>query len=259
MNVVALDVGNTNVTVGLFHAAEGGGADELIDSWRLVSERARTADEWWTYLSAVTGRATLDAAVVGSVVPQVTAELERAFRRHRVPLAVVDASRLPVRLAVDPAEVGADRVANAVAAARRHPLPAAVVDFGTATTLDVIAGDGTYLGGAIAPGVMTALQALMGRAARLSHVDIFVPARSIGRSTADALRVGLLHGTAGQVDRLIELAEGEAGPFASVVATGGLAEWVAPVSRRIGAVDPDLTLWGLLYCWRLSQGQGEPA
>lgn len=259
MNVWALDVGNTNVTVGLFRSAEGGGEDALVDSWRLVSERARTADEWWAYLTAVTGGRAPDAAVVGSVVPEVTAELERAFRRRRVPLATVEARRLPVPLAVEASEVGADRVANAVAAARRHPLPAAVVDFGTATTLDVVGPDGTYLGGAIAPGVMTALQALMGRAARLSHVDIFVPAAAVGRSTADALRIGLLHGTAGQVDRLIELAEAEVGPFASVVATGGLAEWIAPVSRRILAVDPDLTLWGLLYCWRLANGRGRSA
>jgi type III pantothenate kinase len=252
MRRLAIDVGNTNVTVGLF--VDG----ELSATWRFSSDRRRTADEWWALFAAV-GAVGEDpqAAVIGSVVPVITGEIERALSAHGRPPLVVRASDLPVRLAVNRDEVGADRIANAVGVARRHRLPAVVVDLGTATTIDVVAADGTYLGGAIAPGILTALQALLERAARLSQVEMYVPESVIGRTSADCLRAGVLFGTAGQIDRLVEMAAAELGAAPFVVATGGLAEWVMPVARTITVLDPDLTLWGLYHCWELAGGAGE--
>lgn len=249
--MLALDVGNTNVTVGLF--VDG----QLTADWRFSSDRQRTSDEWWVLLKAAMAvEPPADASVIGSVVPSISEALTRAFDRHGLPCFIVRASDLPVPVAVDRQEVGADRIANAVAAARRHRLPAVIVDLGTATTVDAVAKDGTYLGGAIAPGVMTSLQALLSRAARLSQVELYIPPKAIGQTTADCLRVGVLHGTAGQVDRLVECIRAELGEEAIVIATGGFAEWVAPVSRTVEVIDGDLTLYGLYYCWELAQRDG---
>jgi type III pantothenate kinase len=186
--------------------------------------------------------------VVASVVPVLTAAYEELAERAtgRPPLVVGPGVRTGMAISYDnPHEVGADRIVNAVAVVERYGAPAIVVDFGTATTFDVVDASGAYLGGAIAPGVETSAEALFRRAARLSAVDLEPPARVIGRTTRESVQAGLLLGEAAMVDGLVRRIWTELGEECVVVATGGLAETMAPLCETVGEVDADLTLRGL--------------
>ena len=247
--LLALDVGNTETTVGLFRG------DHLEILWRLTTTAHRTPDEWAAALTAYltqAGRSTQEvrAAIIASVVPQVTPALREAVERATtVPPAVVDArSRLPIRLDVDePLTVGADRIVNTLAAVQLFKHDTIVVDFGTATTFDCITADGRFIGGVIMPGIRTASDDLVRKAAKLPATELTAPERVIGRRTEDCIRAGVLLGTADAVDGLVRRikAEWPNGGTPRTVATGGLAGLIAPLTREIESVHPDLTLVGL--------------
>jgi type III pantothenate kinase len=243
----AVDVGNTQSVLGLF-------ADEnLVSHWRISTNAALTGDELRVKVLGLLG---LDGyswddvgqVIIASVVPQLTAEWEEVARCScDCPAMVVGPglkTGMPIRYD-NPHEVGADRIVNGVAAFERLGGPVVVIDFGTATTLDVIAEDGAYLGGAIAPGVETSAEALFSKAARLSKVDLEAPAHVIGTNTRASVQAGLLLGEAAMVDGLVRRVWGELGGETPVIATGGLADRMGPLCDTIGHVDLDLTLEGL--------------
>ncbi len=243
--LLAVDIGNSETVVGRFHGAE------LDGFWRLTTGRS-TADELRVAIELlVRETATGWGSIVCSVVPLLTRPWSEALRHvtGRVPVEL-DARNagMPVRVA-DPMSVGPDRLANAYAASRLYGRPAIVVDLGTATTLDCVSKQGAYVGGAIAPGMVTASEELFRRAARLSRVDLRRPQRALGRTTEEALRVGVLWGNAGLVDSLVRRVRGELGGRPRVIATGGLAPILAPECETVELVDEGLTLKGLRLLW----------
>jgi type III pantothenate kinase len=247
--LLAININNTETKVGLFRG------ESLEAHWRLTTTPQRTPDEWAATLTAYlaqAGRSTQEvrAAVVASVVPPVTQGLCEAVERATtvVPRIVDGHSALPITLAVDePLQVGADRILNTLAAATLFHRDTIVVDFGTATTFDCITGDGRFVGGVIMPGIRTASDALIRGTAKLPATELTPPAHVIGRRTDEAIRAGVLLGTADAVDGLVRRikAEWPNGKTPQVIATGGLASLVAPLAREIESVHPDLTLTGL--------------
>ena len=249
--LLALDVGNTETTVGLFQA------DRLVDHWRLTTTTARTPDEWGALLSTYLTNAGhspsgIRAVVIASVAPLVTQGICEGVTAVTgvVPVQVDARSSLPITLDVDePLTVGADRIVNTLAATRLFARDTIVVDFGTATTFDCITADGRFIGGVIMPGIRTASDELVRKTAKLPATELTPPERVIGRRTEECISAGVLWGTADAVDGLIRRiraewpTQGERPPY--VVATGGLAPLVAPLAREIEAVQPDLTLVGL--------------
>lgn len=249
--LLALDIGNTETTVGAFTG------ERLEHLWRFTTTPQRTPDEWAAALVAGLQAADLAArdvraAIVASVAPHVThAVLEAVTLATGARAVVVDGgSRLPITLAVDePLTVGADRIVNTLAASRLFQRDVIVVDFGTATTFDCITGDGRFLGGVIMPGIRTAADDLIRKTAKLPATELTPPPRVIGRRTEDCIRAGVLWGAADAVDGLVGRirAEWPGGGTPLVIATGGLAGLVAPLSRTIESVHPELTLVGLRF------------
>jgi type III pantothenate kinase len=245
--LLAIDVGNTQTQAGVYSG------EELLHEWRLRTERQATADELAADHDQILrlrggSLGELDEMVVASVVPTLSAEYASLSLKYlrREALLIGPGVRTGVPLAIDnPRELGADRIVNAVAAFRRHGGPCIVVDFGTATTFDAVSAAGEYLGGAIAPGIETSLDALTSRAARLVKVDLVAPDRAIGKSTPESMRSGIVYGTVAMVDGMCARMKDELGPDAVVVATGGLSSLVFPHSEQIDEVDPLLTLEGL--------------
>ena len=249
--LLVIDVGNTNVCLGVFDYQ--GDRGELAEHWRLGSRRDVTSDEVSLTLAALFDHAGRTASevtdvIISSVVPPLLPIYERVSTKlfERPPLVVGPGIRtgMPVRYE-NPREVGADRIVNAVAAYEKFGGPVIAVDFGTATTFDCVSERGEYLGGAIFPGIHTAMEALFARASMLHRVEIARPRTVIGRTTTTALQSGLLFGYAGVVDSMVERIRAELGETARVVATGGLAQRVANETRTIERVEPFLTLEGL--------------
>jgi type III pantothenate kinase len=246
---VAVDIGNSDTVVGLFRGAR------LVGFWRLSSGR-RTADEAALTLDLVLGGgrgAPPRGAVLCSVVPNLTLAWSEALARRtgRAPLEVTAETvkgLLPIRYH-DPTAVGADRIANALAARALYGTPAIVVDLGTATSFDCVSREGAYLGGAIAPGVATSAEELFRRAARVPRVELRRPERALGRTTEESLRAGVLWGAAGQVDALVRRLAREMKGEPHVVATGGWAKVVAAECETVDAVDEALTLKGMKILW----------
>jgi type III pantothenate kinase len=249
------DIGNTHTVLGLYEA------DELVHRWRLRTDVERTTDEWGLTLRELFDMAGRDVGAVSGmaiacVVPPTIHTIRQASRRffEVEPLIVGPGVKTGLQIRYDnPREVGADRVVNAVAAYARVGRACIVVDFGTATTFDCLARDGAYLGGAIAPGVGIALDALVTRAAKLPRVEIVKPRTAIGRTTEESMQSGLLFGYVSLVDGLVERLSGEIGGEVSVIATGGLAGVLARESHSIDSVEPNLTLEGLRLVFRRNE------
>jgi len=228
--------------------------ERLAGQFRVGTNPAHTADELAVMLRAfVVDLESLDGIVLCSSVPQLVREYEDfAERWAGAELLVLGpgvSTGVPIRYD-DPREVGPDRIANAVAARERHGTPCVVVDFGTSTNFDVVSAAGEFAGGVLAPGIEISMDALFARAARLPKVPFVAPERVISQTTVQALQSGLVYGFAGQVDAIVDRIREELGaPDAVVVATGGLAELIAPHSRTISAVDQELTLHGLRLVW----------
>jgi type III pantothenate kinase len=246
--LLAVEVGNTNTTFGLFDRA---GA--LTASFRLSTERERMPDEWFALLAALlqaNGHAldVVDGVIISSVVPSVTTWLAEMSRQRLglEPIVVSGDLDVGLRLDVDePRQLGADRIVDCVAAFARHGGPAIVIDLGTATTFDVIGADGAYLGGAIAAGVGTSLEALASNAAQLFNVALRMPEAVIGRNTADQLRAGIVAGHLAMLEGMIVRTRAELGVAATVILTGGYAPLFAGRSPLFEHHDPNLTLDGL--------------
>lgn len=263
--LLAIDVGNTNITLGL---VEGGA---IAATRRAGTPRGMTADELellLTGLLALDGRSLEDvgAMTVASVVPAATASLESVARRRGIAMLIASSGTVPVAVRVDrPGEVGADRIVNALAASRLYGTPAVIVDFGTATTFDCVGPDGAYLGGAIAPGLELGLDALASRTAKLPRVEMRAPDHAIGRDTVSAMQAGTIFGyqalATGLLARLrAELADTTGSPQSDIrtILTGGLsaAPWAHGI-EGVDVIDPDLTLKGLAILHAEVAG-GEP-
>ncbi len=246
--LLAIDVGNTQTVLGLFQGAE------LSLHWRIATVGDRTADELALLFGGFLEQEGLSfsrqitGVCVASVVPDQTQALREMVRRyfHFDPVILGPGVRSGIPILTDnPKEVGADRIANAVAAFDGYGGPAIVVDFGTATTYDAVSEHGEYLGGAIAPGVQVSAVALFSATARLQRVEIGEPRSIIGKNTVESIQSGLLFGTAAEVDGMVERMQKELGGHATVIATGGLAETLAPYCQLINRQEPWLTLKGL--------------
>lgn len=259
--LLVLDVGNTNTVLGVYGAAEsaepGAHYERLIASWRVVTRKSQTVDEYGVLFRNLFAMEALeadevDAIIISSVVPPVDSTLRQVCREYfdLDPMFVEPGIKtgLPVQYE-NPAEVGADRIVNAVAALAKHGGPCVVVDFGTATTFDAISRNGEYMGGVIAPGIGIAAEALFERTARLPRVDIKKPARVIGVNTVGSMQSGLYFGYLALVDGILERLLLELGEGTHVIATGGLARLMAEESEYITEVDDNLTLEGLRLIW----------
>ena len=250
--LLALDVGNTNTVLGLYRL--DGEKPELAAHWRVTTHRNQTADEYgvlFVNLFEMNGMAPgqVHHIIISSVVPPVEGTLRQVCETyfHLQPIFVEPGIKTGMPVLVDnPSELGADRLVNAIAAFERYGGPCIVVDFGTATTFDVISSKGEYLGGAIAPGLGISADALFSHAARLSRVDIKRPAKVIGTNTVTHLQTGLYYGYIGLVDGILERIIAELGAKPRVIATGGLARQISEDSRYIAEIDDMLTLDGLL-------------
>jgi type III pantothenate kinase len=260
VQLLAADIGNTNLTLGLFDDGS------LVGSWRATTRATATTDEVAVTISellALDGRplADLDAVAIASVVPSLTATVERLAReRLNTEPMIVDATALRgvLEIRIDrPAEAGADRLANALAAKTEFGGPAIVVDLGTSTNFDLVSHDGAYIGGAIAPGMGLSLEALVGRASKLPRIELRRPPTAIGANTVHAMQSGAVLGYIGLVSGLLTALRGElteqspADARVTVIATGGYTfePWLAEVPG-IDAVEPDLTLRGIAYAWQ---------
>ena len=252
--LLTVDIGNTNVTVGLFHG------DDCIFFGRLASHVRRTADEYailTRQLLEMNGieRGRIQAIVLGSVVPALTTVMDDAMLRAVGMRAfiVTHAVRLPVRnLYAKPGEVGVDRLANAAGGIARYGAPLLVVDLGTAVTIDVISRDHEYLGGAILPGIEMSAEALSRRTARLPLAAPRCPDQAIGRTSVESIRSGIMHGLVGAIDHLIDLIWEQLGYTTDVVATGGHSSTILAESRHIRHEDAEITLYGLTRIWHIN-------
>jgi type III pantothenate kinase len=252
--LLTLDIGNTEITVGLFRERE------LEAHWRLTTNPDRTPDEWAAAIAAFldhAGRSPSEvrAACLASVAPAVTQSIVEGLEKTtgRSPRAVDARSPLPLTLDVEePLSVGADRVVNALAASQLYGADTIVVDFGTATTFDCVTADARFIGGVIMPGLRTSADQLTRRTAKLPATELLPPERAIGRRTEECIRAGVLFGTADAVDGIVRRIRDEwpGNGSPGVVATGGLARVVAPLTQSIARVDPDLTLQGLALAAR---------
>ena len=257
--LLAIDAGNTYITFAVYDG------DRLAADWRVNSDARRTADEYAVLIAGLAERASLSLSQlttvsIGSVVPRAVAALVEFSRRYlgvEDPFLLTPEVDLGIRICYEPrTDVGADRIANAVAAHALYSGPVIVVDLGTAITFDAVGENGDYLGGAIAPGVEVSLEALISHAAQLRRVALVAPPKAIGTTTVTSVQSGMIYGFAGQVDGVVLRLQEEMGGGAHVVATGGLAELIAPHSRSIREVHPTLTLEGLRLAYERCRGKG---
>ena len=252
--LLAIDLGNTNLTFGLF---EG---EKLVHDWRLSTRRDSTPDELGISLLELIRQEGIDpkkvdAAVVASVVPPLNSSIIQAVRRYFgcEPLMVGPGIKSGLKIHYrDPKEVGADRIVAAMAAFRKYGGPLIIIDFGTGTTYDVVSKEGDYLGGAIAPGMGISVEALYERAARLQRVELKAPANVIGRTTVESMQAGIIFGFTAQVEGMVARIRKELGENARVIATGGLSSLIAAETPVIEVVDDRLMLDGLRLIYNLN-------
>jgi len=259
--LLAIDVGNTNTVAGLYNG------ETLVADWRMETDSNRMPDEWGALLITLLDHRghhldEIDAAICSSVVPPLTTAIREMVEDYlHIPLLIVEPGiKTGVKVAVDnPREVGADRIVNTLAAHMRYGGPAIVIDFGTATTFDVISPEGDYLGGAIAPGLRISSDALFRLTAQLRRIELVAPRSSIGKNTNNAMQSGVVWGYVGLVEGLVKRIKddmGEMGTRAKVIATGGLAKVIAAHTDCMDIVDPNLTLDGLRMIYDLNRDQG---
>ena len=245
--LLAIEVGNTNTKIGVYDGAR------LLASWRLTTRREQTADEYGLFIETLLRsrgleRRQIDGVAISNVVPQVQQTLEWMSEQYFgvTPMSAEPGVNTGITLAVDfPREVGADRIVKAIAAIAIYGPPLIVIDFGTATTFDCVNARGEFIGGAIAPGLGTAADALLNRAARLYRVELVRPKEAIGRNTVTNIQSGLVYGWAGLADGLIERMKKELGGEPKVIATGGLASLIVEVAKSVQHVNEHLAFEGL--------------
>ena len=245
--LLAIDIGNTNITLGVFDG------ERLVSTWAVSTDTIKTADEYAVLLSSLlTGSGLafedIDNICIACVVPPLMATMEDLCGRYinNTPLIVGPGIKTGVRICTDnPREVGADRIVNAAAAHRIYGGTLIVIDFGTATTFDVISKNGDYLGGAIAPGIGIMADALFTRTSKLPTVELIPPERTIGKNSIEAMQSGIMFGYVGLIESLVTRIRKELGEKARVIATGGLSVVIASETKIIDKVDKDLTLIGL--------------
>lgn len=251
--LLAIDVGNTNTVVGVYYQ------DSFHHHWRLETKKERTSDEWGLYLRELLTFVNIrldqiTGVVISNVVPPLQRALSEMSERYLKlkPLCVGPDIKIDMPIDLDnPAEIGADRIVNAVAAFHRYKTDLIIVDFGTATTFDYVTKDGEYMGGLIVPGMGISLEALFQKASKLPRVEIVKPKRVIGKNTIESMQSGIYHGYIGMIDSVVEKMEKEIGRKTKVIATGGLSNLIAEGSSRIEETDEFLTLDGLrlIYEW----------
>lgn len=255
--LLALDVGNTNVTIGAFVR------EQVVGRWRLRTIQEQTADEWGILLRNLFTLAGLHLAdvngvIISSVVPAVDQPLEAMSERYfqRKPVFVNASSDLGLKVFYDnPREVGADRLVNAVAAREKYGSPAVVVDLGTTINFDIVGADGNFLGGVICPGIGMSINGLFAKTARLPMVDFREPEKVIGSNTVGSITSGLYYGFIGMIDGIVERVIAQLGPETKAVATGGQGAKIVSASRFVKIYDEDLTLDGLRLIWERSQSK----
>lgn len=253
--LLAIDVGNTNITLGVYQT------DQLIAHWRLATDHERMPDEFGIQFINLFQHHNIDVSkidgiCIASVVPPLTGKIIEACHDyiHQDPLIVDAGVKTGVRVRYDdPRAIGADRIVDAAAVQKLYGGPACVVDFGTATTFDAIAKNGDYLGGAIAPGIGIAAEALFMRTAKLPRVDLQRPPNVIGKNTVHAIQSGLMFGYVSLVEGMVKRFRAELGNKMKVIATGGLAEILAKETPVLEIIAPWLTLDGLNIIWKLNQ------
>lgn len=255
--LLAIDIGNTNIAVGVFDG------ERLVATWRLGTDVHKLSDEYAGILSNLLALKDLrfsvvKSAIISSSVPPLVTTFEEMCRDyfHVSPMIVGTGVKTAVRIALDnPREVGPDRVVNVAAAHRLYDGPLIVIDLGTATTFDAVSEDGDYLGGAIAPGIVISAEALFERAARLPRVELATPKRAIGTNSVAAMQSGIIYGYVGLIEGIVARMKKELDEHAKVIATGGLAKIIAEETDVIDALEPDLTLHGLRFIYEMNEGR----
>ncbi len=253
--LMTIDIGNTNISIGVYQG------DELGPRWRVSTDHNRMPDEYGLQFDGLLAHENLSPADISgiclaSVVPPLNGIFLQACREYlnQDPLVVDAGIKTGVRILYEtPRSVGADRIVDAVAVKHLYGVPACVVDFGTGTTFDAISRDGDYLGGAIAPGIGIAAEALFLRASKLPRVELSTPPSVIGQNTPHSMQSGLIYGYVGLVEGMVTRFRAELGPDMKVIATGGLTEIIARETRMIDIVAPWLTLDGLRIIWDMNQ------
>ena len=253
--LLAIDVGNSNNVIGLFSG------EKLLTHWRIRTEWNRTADEYWVLIKEFillnnVETETIDDIIIACVVPPLVPILQGMAKKYFLcePLIVGPGVKTGISILYrNPSEVGADRIVNSVAAFEKYGGPLIIVDFGTATTFDVVSSKGEYLGGCIFPGVQISLEALFKNTAKLPRVDMTLPEKVIGKSTVESLRSGAVYGFSGMVESIVRQIKDELDQNARVIATGGVLDWITKKTPVIDTLDPFLTLDGLRIIYEKNQ------
>jgi len=253
--LLAIDIGNTNIILGVYRE------EELVACWRLATDVHKMADEYAVLLNSLfsnvgLSKSEIKGSAISCVVPPLLPIFQEICREHLKvePLVVGPGVKTGVRILIDnPRELGADRIVNAIAARRLYGTPAIVVDFGTATTFDVVSREGDYLGGAIAPGIAISAEALYREAAQLPRIELAVPQKVIGKNTVASMQSGVLFGYIALVEGMVERIKEELGEETKVIATGGLAGVIARETPVIQIVNPNLTLEGLHLIYEMNR------